>query len=988
MNAEDRREQNGTVAPASGSSSVAGGAGAGSPGASAAQSQTAGAGQVAGQTLVLPIEGMSCASCVRRVEMGLAKVSGVAQVAVNLATEKATVTLAEPVPPERLVQAVQKLGYEVPQSTVVLQVDDMSCASCVGRVERALKAVPGVASASVNLATERATVTGVAPVEALLAAADRAGYPAQVLDDGSGVADAGFDAGGDAGVDAASAGAGQNPATHAAGALGTADATPGAGDGASPAGGAKAAGGARASGQVSGAARKPLSREDRKAAEQRALWRDLWIAAALALPVFLLEMGGHVVPAFHHWVAHTIGTQNSWYLQFVLTTLVLFVPGLRFYKKGIPALLHGAPDMNSLVAMGTLAAWGFSVVATFLPGLLPAGTVNVYYEAAAVIVVLILVGRFLEARAKGRTSEAIQRLARLQAHTAHLRRDGVVVDVPLAQVRVQDVVEVRPGERVPVDGEVIEGTSYVDESMITGEPVPVAKTAGSTVVGGTVNQTGAFTVRATAVGGQTVLAQIIRMVESAQGAKLPIQTLVDRVTMWFVPAVMTAALITFIVWMVFGPAPALGLALVNAVAVMIIACPCAMGLATPTSIMVGIGRGAELGVLFRKGEALQLLKDAKVVAVDKTGTLTEGKPALTDLLVQPGFDRAQVLAQVAALESRSEHPIARALVAAAEAEGLVLPAVSDFESLTGLGVTARVGGVPDGHVAPAGAVSAEAASSAGVASVGAAPAGVAPAADSSSAAGVAERVGSEAPVAGASVLVAVGADRYMQTLWVDVSPFAAEAQKLGEEGKSPLYVAIGGQLAAIVAVSDPIKSTTAAAIRTLHEQGLKVAMITGDNARTAQAIARQLGIDDVVAEVLPAGKVDAVKRLQQCYGAVAYVGDGINDAPALAQAEVGVAIGTGTDVAIEAADVVLMSGSLQGVPTAIGLSRATIGNIRENLFWAFAYNTALIPIAAGALYPAFGILLSPMLGAAAMALSSVFVLGNALRLRRFAVAAG
>ena len=927
---------------------MAGGAGAGSPGAGAAQAQVqaAGAGQAAGQTLVLPIEGMSCASCVRRVEMGLAKVPGVAQVAVNLATEKATVTLAEPVPLEQLVQAVQKLGYEVPQSTVVLQVDDMSCASCVGRVERALKAAPGVASASVNLATERATVTGVAPVETLLAAADRAGYPAQVLDDGSGVADAGFDAGGDAGVDAASAGAGQNPATHAAGALGTAGATPGAGGGAGAAGGAKAAGGAgaaggsaRASGQVSGAARKPLSREDRKAAERRALWRDLWIAAALALPVFLLEMGGHVVPAFHHWVAHTIGTQNSWYLQFVLTTLVLFVPGLRFYKKGIPALLHGAPDMNSLVAMGTLAAWGFSVVATFLPGLLPTGTVNVYYEAAAVIVVLILVGRFLEARAKGRTSEAIQRLARLQAHTAHLRRDGAVVDVPLAQVRVQDVVEVRPGERVPVDGEVIEGTSYVDESMITGEPVPVAKTAGSTVVGGTVNQTGAFTVRATAVGGQTVLAQIIRMVESAQGAKLPIQTLVDRVTMWFVPAVMTAALITFIVWMVFGPAPALGLALVNAVAVMIIACPCAMGLATPTSIMVGIGRGAELGVLFRKGEALQLLKDAKVVAVDKTGTLTEGKPALTDLLVQPGFDRAQVLAQVAALESRSEHPIARALVAAAEAEGLVLPAVSDFESLTGLGVTTRVGGVPDGHVAP-------------------------------------------------SVPVAVGADRYMQTLGVDVSPFAAEAQKLGEEGKSPLYVAIGGQLAAIVAVSDPIKSTTAAAIRTLHEQGLKVAMITGDNARTAQAIARQLGIDDVVAEVLPAGKVDAVKRLQQRYGAVAYVGDGINDAPALAQAEVGVAIGTGTDVAIEAADVVLMSGSLQGVPTAIGLSRATIGNIRENLFWAFAYNTSLIPIAAGALYPAFGILLSPMLGAAAMALSSVFVLGNALRLRRFAVAAG
>lgn len=926
------------------------------------------------QTVVLPIEGMSCASCVRRVEMGLAKVPGVASVAVNLATEKATVTLAEPVLPALLVQTVEKLGYEVPQQTVVLQVDDMSCASCVGRVERALKAVPGVSAASVNLATERATVTGVAPVDALLAAADRAGYPAQLLDDGSGDAqdvsapdaradgagavdgvggsgaaavsgaaamtDGGEGSGGGASGVGPGAGAAVSAAAGAvAGAVGTAGAAGGAGGAAGAAGVAGASVGAQAR-PAAKAAHRRMSREERKAAEQQALWRDLWIAAALALPVFLLEMGGHVVPAFHHWVDHTIGTQNSWYLQFVLTTLVLFVPGLRFFRKGIPALLHGAPDMNSLVAVGTLAAWGFSVVATFLPGVLPEGTVHVYYEAAAVIVVLILLGRFLEARAKGRTSEAIQRLARLQAHTAHLRRDGAVVDVPLAQVRAQDVVEVRPGERVPVDGEVIEGASYVDESMITGEPVPVAKTVGSTVVGGTVNQTGAFTLRATAVGGQTVLAQIIRLVEQAQGAKLPIQTLVDRVTMWFVPAVMSAALLTFIVWMVFGPAPALGLALVNAVAVLIIACPCAMGLATPTSIMVGIGRGAELGVLFRKGEALQLLRDARVVAVDKTGTLTEGRPVLTDLVLQPGFGRAQVLAKVGALESRSEHPIARALVAAAEAEGVKLPAVSDFESLTGLGVVANV------------AVSGEAADAA------------------------------------ATSRVAVGADRYMQTLGVDVSPFAAEAQKLGEEGKSPLYVAIDGKLAAIVAVSDPIKPTTAAAIRSLHAQGLKVAMITGDNARTAQAIARQLGIDDVVAEVLPAGKVDAVKSLQQRYGAVAYVGDGINDAPALAQAEVGVAIGTGTDVAIEAADVVLMSGSLQGVPTAIGLSRATIGNIRQNLFWAFAYNTALIPVAAGVLYPAFGVLLSPMLGAGAMALSSVFVLGNALRLRQYAAPAG
>jgi len=848
--------------------------------------------QKAAQTLVLPIEGMSCASCVRRVEMALGKVPGVASVNVNLATERATVMLAEPVEAQQLVQAVQKMGYDVPESTVVLQVDEMSCASCVGRVERALKAVPGVRSASVNLATERATVSGLAPVAALLAAAEKAGYPARVVDSGE---------------DAGSA--------------------PGAAGEAADAHGASLSKEAGAHSVV-----------DRKAAEQQALWRDLWLGGGGGGGGGGPGGGGGGGGGGRPWVAHTIGTQNSWYLQFVLTTLVLFVPGLRFYRKGIPALLRGAPDMNSLVAVGTLAAWGFSTVATFLPSVLPAGSVNVYFESAAVIVVLILVGRFLEARAKGRTSEAIQRLAGLQARTAHVRRDGQVVDVPLAQVRAQDVVEVRPGERVPVDGEVIEGDSYVDESMITGEPVPVAKTAGSPVVGGTVNQTGAFTLRATAVGGQTVLAQIIRMVEQAQGSKLPIQTLVDRVTMWFVPAVMTAALITFVIWMVFGPTPALGFALVNAVAVLIIACPCAMGLATPTSIMVGIGRGAELGVLFRKGEALQLLKDAKVVAVDKTGTLTEGRPALTDLEVRPGFERAAVLAQVAALESRSEHPIARALVAAAKAEGLALPAVQDFESLTGLGVHARVQ-----DASKVGTDSAE-------------PAGVP---------------------------VAVGADRYMQSLGVDVSPFAEVAQRLGGEGKSPLYVAADGKLAAIVAVSDPIKETTPTAIAALHAQGLKVAMITGDNARTAQAIARKLGIDEVVAEVLPAGKVEAVKRLQATHGALAYVGDGINDAPALAQAEVGMAIGTGTDVAIEAADVVLMSGNLQGVAKAIGLSRATIRNIHENLFWAFAYNTALIPLAAGALYPAFGILLSPMLGAGAMALSSVFVLGNALRLRHF-----
>ncbi|MCS9525497.1 copper-translocating P-type ATPase, partial [Pseudomonas aeruginosa] len=662
-----------------------------------------------------------------------------------------------------------------------------------------------------------------------------------------------------------------------------------------------------------------------KDAERAELKRDLTLAAVLALPVFVLEMGSHMIPGMHEWVASTIGIQQSWYLQFVLTLLVLAIPGWRFYEKGFPALFRLGPDMNSLVAVGTAAAFGYSMVATFAPSLLPAGTVNVYYEAAAVIVALILLGRFLEARAKGRTSEAIKRLIGLQAKEAHVLRDGRIVDIPINDVAQGDIVEVRPGERVPVDGEVTEGRSFVDESMITGEPIPVEKAEGSTVVGGTVNQKGALTLRATAVGGQTMLAQIIRMVEQAQGSKLPIQAVVDKVTLWFVPAVMLAAVLTFLVWLVFGPSPALSFALVNAVAVLIIACPCAMGLATPTSIMVGTGRGAEMGVLFRKGEALQLLKDAKVVAVDKTGTLTEGRPVLTDLEIADGFDRNQVLAKVAAVESRSEHPIARAIVESAVEGGIALPTMTDFDSVTGMGVRATVDGAR----------------------------------------------------------VEVGADRFMRELGLDVGSFARTAERLGNEGKSPLYAAIDGRLAAIIAVADPIKSSTPAAIAALHQLGLKVAMITGDNARTAQAIAKQLGIDEVVAEVLPEGKVEAVRRVKASHGQIAYVGDGINDAPAMAEADVGLAIGTGTDVAVESADVVLMSGNLQGVPNAIALSKATIGNIRQNLFWAFGYNTALIPVAAGVLYPAYGVLLSPIFAAGAMALSSVFVLGNALRLRRF-----
>lgn len=581
--------------------------------------------------------------------------------------------------------------------------------------------------------------------------------------------------------------------------------------------------------------------------------KDLVLATVLALPVFILEMGSHVIPGMHQWIMDTIGLQESWYLQFVLTLLVLAIPGRRFYLKGIPALLRLGPDMNSLVSVGTLAAFGYSMIATFAPGLLPQGTVNVYYEAAAVIVALILLGRFMEARAKGRTSEAIKRLVGLQAKEAHVLRNGIVIDIPISDVALDDIIEVRPGERIPVDGEVSEGTSFVDESMITGEPIPVEKVPGSLMVGGTVNQKGALRLRATAVGGQTMLSQIIRMVEQAQGSKLPIQAVVDKVTLWFVPVVMLAALLTFLAWLTFGPSPALSFALVNAVAVLIIACPCAMGLATPTSIMVGTGRGAEMGILFRKGEALQLLKDARVVAVDKTGTLTEGRPVMTDLELAEGFELDLVLAKVAAVESRSEHPIARAIVEAALGKEISLPALTEFDSITGMGVRATVDG---------------------------------------------ERV-------------EVGADRFMRELGLDIEYFSKTAIRLGNEGKSPLYVAIDGRLAAIIAVADPIKSSTPIAINALHQLGLKVAMITGDNANTANAIARQLGIDEVVAEVLPEGKVEAVRRLKESYGKVAYVGDGINDAPALAVADIGLAIGTGTDIAVESADVVLMSGNLQ-----------------------------------------------------------------------------
>lgn len=812
------------------------------------------------KSLTFGIKEMSCASCVGRVEKALSAVSGVSQAHVNLASETATITADGTFDAQNVITALDAAGYPAELKAYRFSIENMSCASCVGRVESSLSAIPGVVSVTVNLAKEEAAVhvLGAAVSSADIAkTASAAGYPATLVTD------------------------------------------PGATD----------------------------ATNDRKVEEAAHLRKMTLVAAVFTLPVFILEMGSHLIPALHSWIMNSLGMGVNWGIQFVLTTVVLAWPGRQFYLKGFPALFKGAPDMNSLVALGSSAAWGFSTVALFAPSLLPDGTRVVYFEAAAVIVTLILLGRFLEARAKGRTGQAIRKLVGLRAKTAQVERDGQLFELPVDDIVVGDLIQARPGEKIAVDGVVVKGASFVDESMITGEPIPVEKLADAEVVGGTVNGSGALMFRATKVGGDTMLAQIIRMVEEAQGAKLPIQDLVNRITLWFVPAVMGVAALTFLTWLLVGPDPALSFALVAAVAVLIIACPCAMGLATPTSIMVGTGRAAELGVLFRRGDALQTLNDVATVALDKTGTLTEGHPVLTDLTITKGFEEADVLRLVASVEAMSEHPIAEAIVRRAKQDGLTLASIDNFSSITGFGVSAVIEGRK----------------------------------------------------------VFVGADRLMSREGIDLDAVKSVGETLGQEGKTPLYAAIDGQLAAVIAaviaVSDPIKASTAEAIGTLHDLGLKVAMITGDNEATAQAIAAKLGIDEVVAEVLPEGKVAAIQKLQAGGRKVAFVGDGINDAPALARADVGIAIGTGTDVAIEAADVVLMSGDLRGVVNALHVSQRTMRNIRQNLFWAFGYNALLIPVAAGVFYPLAGLMLSPALAAGAMALSSVFVLSNALRLR-------
>ncbi len=809
----------------------------------------------------------------------------------------------------------------MPATTLRIEVQGMTCASCAGRAERALGEVAGLRDISVNFANGQAQMVLDGARAADVAEALRAAnYPAReqtVRLHVSGLSCASCVGRAEAALNALPAvlTAHVNLATEVAQVRYLPDKT-----------------GAAALAQALTEAGYParvqqengVDQASRRAAEVNHAWRQLWISGLLTLPVFVLEMGSHVIPGMHGMITATIGMGTSWLVQFVLTTLVLIWPGRQFYRLGVPALIKAAPDMNSLVTLGATAAWIYSTVALFLPGLLPAGTRIVYFEAAAVIVTLILMGRWLEARAKGRTGAAIQRLIGLQPATARVERNGAIMEMPIEEVVLGDLLELRPGERVAIDGEVTEGRSYIDESMITGEPVPVAKGPGDAVVGGTVNGAGALSFRATAVGRDTVLARIVAMVEEAQGAKLPVQALADRVVRVFVPVVIAVTLLTVAIWLLTGPAPALTHALVAGVSVLIIACPCAMGLATPTSVMVGTGRAAELGVLFRKGEALQRLDEVRVVAFDKTGTLTLGSPTVTRIEAIDGFDADTVLRLTAAAQGKSEHPIARAIENEAADRGLALPTAEDFQAIAGHGITARVEGRS----------------------------------------------------------MVIGAARLMTREGIETDALAPVAQELADADQSAIYVAIDERIAAVLGIADAVKPSSRAVIAALHAKGLKVAMITGDAATTAHAIARGLGIDQVEAEVLPEGKVAAVKALQERFGTLAFVGDGINDAPALAQADVGIAVGTGTDVAVEAADVVLMSGDLIGVVNALDLSHRTLRNIRQNLFWAFAYNTALIPVAAGALYPATGLMLSPMLAAGAMALSSVFVLSNALRLRR------
>jgi P-type Cu+ transporter len=834
--------------------------------------------------LDIPVTGMTCAACAARVQKGLSRAPGVRDAAVNFATERATVEYdASSASAASLVEAVERSGYGARVEDVTLQVGGLEWAVSGEPVERELRALAGVLSAEVNLASGGAYVRylpdAVTPSD-LEAAVRRSGHELA------------------APVDAA------DPAE-----------------------------------------RERLARE----AEYRTL-RDKFLFSAVvaviamvaSMPLMAPDDHAHQeVDLFHRLMAPLSGLLErlmpwlyaidhgvlTWTLL-VLTTPVVFWAGRQFYKGAWSGLLHRSADMNTLIAVGTGAGYLFSVVATLAPGIfiragLPA---DVYYEAVVMIIALILLGKMLEAGAKGRTSAAIRKLAGLQPRHARVVRDGDPVDVPIEEVEVGDVVVVRPGERIPVDGVVVTGRSAVDESLLTGEPLPVEKGPGDEVVGGTINGQGSFRFEARKVGRDTALAQIVKLVRDAQGSKAPIQRLADRISGIFVPIVVAIAIVAGIVWLLVGPDPAFIFALVSFITVLIIACPCALGLATPTAVMAGTGAGAERGVLFKGGESLETAHRLDTIVLDKTGTITEGRPAVVEVATAEGVESDDVLRLAASLETASEHPLAAAIVEAARARGLALTEPADFHAVGGRGAEAVVDGA----------------------------------------------------------LLFVGNGAYMAEQGLDTGRLDADAARMAGEARTPVFVGTDGRVLGIIAIADPVKASSAEAIRRLRALGLEVIMLTGDHQATADAIARRVGVDRVVAEVLPRGKVDEIRRLQAAGHRVGMVGDGLNDAPALAQADVGIAIGTGTDVALEASDVTLVSGDLNGVPEALRLSRRTMRVIRQNLFWAFIYNVIGIPIAAGVLYPFFGILLSPVFASAAMAFSSLSVVSNSLRLRKWA----
>jgi Cu+-exporting ATPase len=807
--------------------------------------------------LDLPIKGISCASCVAKIEKGLSHLSGVVDAKVNLATERAAITFdPSQVHTSDFIRTIQDLGYEAAVEKVTLPVQGMSCASCVNKVQTALSNVPGVIGADVNFATEKATVEYVSAqvtLKDLSKAVEAIGYTILEIKEGDVVE------------------------------------------------------------------KEKAARE----AEFRKLKHKFAAGVILVIPLFVLI----------HWDKlglsriWALSKQANFFIQLLFQTPIQFWVGWQFYKGAWAAATHKTSDMNTLIAVGTSAAYLYSLLATLFPwmfaakGLFP----EVYFDTAGAIIVLILLGRLLEARAKSQTSEAIKKLIGLQAKAATVIRNGQEVGIPIDEVQIGDTVIVRPGEKIPVDGVILEGHSSVDESMVTGESIPVEKISGEEVIGSTLNKTGTFKLKATKVGKETLLAQIIQMVEEAQGSKPPIARLADIIASYFVPAVIGIAVLTFVIWYVLGPPPALTYAVLNFVAVMIIACPCALGLATPTSIMVGTGKGAEHGVLIRGGQALEMAHKLNAIVLDKTGTITKGEPSVTDVVEAGEVRPDEVLRLAASAEKGSEHPLGEAIVNKAKEKQLELETFTDFNAIPGYGIEATMGGKR----------------------------------------------------------VLLGNMKLMKDKAISLGNMEQQAQDLSREGKTPLFVAVGRRLAGMIAVADTLKENSRTAITALRQLGLQVVMLTGDNQRTAEAIARQVGVDRILAEVLPEQKAEQVKILQAKGNKVGMVGDGINDAPALVQADVGIAIGTGTDVAMESADITLISGDLTGVVIAIALSRATVRNIKQNLFWAFAYNTILIPVAAGALFPFFGILLNPIFAAAAMGLSSVTVVSNALRLRRF-----